>query len=145
LKNKLQINGLTGKQNGSTLIVGLMKEDRGFSLIDTVITLALLGIVGLAIVTGLGTASKALILTNERETAKNLAESQIEYAKGFPLFASSYDPAPIPSEYAGYSVEIYGDSITSDGNLQKIRVIVSHQGRPILLAANSTLEGYKVK
>jgi prepilin-type N-terminal cleavage/methylation domain-containing protein len=125
-----------------------LKDEKGFSLIEVVIAIALLGIIGVAFLGGLSTASRVLFIADERETAKNLAESQMEYAKGLPWSTSSYTPAtPLPSEYAGYTVEIYGDTITSrdDGNIQKIRVIVSHQGRPIIMAANSTLEGYKVK
>ncbi len=126
--------------------IGLMKNERGFSLIETIIAIALLSIIGVAFLSGLSTTSKVLFVTDERETAKNLAESQMEYAKGLPGLASSYTPnQEILSEYAGYSVEIYGDNITSrDGNIQKIRVIVSHQGRPIIIAENSTLEDYKV-
>jgi hypothetical protein len=116
-----------------------MKDERGFSLI-------VLAIIGIAFLGGLINTSKSLFVTDELETAKNLAESQMEYAKGLPGLSSSYTPAPVLSEYAGYSVEIYGDNITSrDDNIQKIRVIVSNQGRPIILSGNSTLESYKVK
>ena len=122
----------------------LIRDEKGFSLIETVIAIALLGIIGIAFLSGLVTSSKTLFLTDERETAKNLAESQMEYVKNQGYLAS-YPAAPISGEYSGYSVTIYTDNINlRDGNIQKIRVVVSHEGSPIIMAANSTLEGYKV-
>ena len=125
--------------------IGLMRGEKGFSLIESLIAIAVLSIIGSVFLCGLSTASKVRFLIDERETAKNLAESQMEYVKG-QAYLTSYAAAPISGEYTGYSVTIYADDVTlRDDKIQKIRVIVSHQNRPIILAANSTLEDYKVK
>lgn len=129
-------------KNGLTL----MKNEKGSSLIELAVAMAILGIITVGFFNGLCNASRNLSWTDEKQTAITLAESQIEYVKSLPEFASTYSPAVSTDEYPGYSVEIYGDNLTSrDTNIQKIRVIVSHQGRPIINAFNSTLEGYKVK
>jgi len=128
------------------VIKNVIKSEKGFSLIETVIATALLGIIAVGLLSAFNTSSKVLSVASEREIAKNLAEHQMEIVKN-QNYAPSYTPASIPSQYmaAGYSVTIAADNINSrDGNIQKIRVIVNHQGRPIILAANSTLEGYKV-
>ena len=120
-------------------------KNRGLTLIEVLIAIALLGIIVVGSLGALSTTSKARFIRDERQTAKTLAESQMEYVKKLG-YASSYAPAPIPIDYDNYSVIIDTDNISSrDGNIQRIRVIVSQQGRPIIMAENATLEGYKVK
>jgi type II secretory pathway pseudopilin PulG len=119
-----------------------VRSEKGFSLIETMVGVALLCVIGIAIMGGLIFSSKVLGDTDERQTAKTLAESQMEFVKNQP-YAPVYAPANIPAEYADYAVEINVGSLR-DGNLQKIAIIVSHRGNPIILAANATLEGYKV-
>ena len=124
-----------------------MKSEAGFSLIETIITIAVLGVIGVAFLGGLGTSSKALAITDERETARNLAQSQMEYVMKQP-YAISYAAAPIPGEYDGYTAAIAADSILSrDQDIQKIMVTIIRQGRPIVISesSNCTLMGYKVK
>jgi prepilin-type N-terminal cleavage/methylation domain-containing protein len=121
-----------------------MKNKSGVSLIETVIALAILGIILGAYFEGLNVSLRVLARTDQRQMAKSLAGSQMEYVKEQP-YAVSYSPSPISREYAGYSVAIYVDNISSrDANIQKIRVVVNHQGRAIIMVQNSTLEGYKV-
>ena len=57
--------------------------------------MGVLGVIGLAVALGLITSSRVAYLTDERETAKNLAESQMEYVKGM-AFATSYTPQDSP-------------------------------------------------
>ena len=115
-----------------------MKDEKGFSLLEVVLSLALLGIIGVCFLGALGTASKVTLTADERQTATNLAETQMEYLKS-QGYAANYEPAPIPDIYAGYSVEIETTSL-QDSNIQKIIVIVGHQNK-----IPARLEGYKVR
>jgi len=117
-----------------------VKDQKGFSLIEVMIAVALLGIIGVGILGALGTASKALFVTDERETARNLAQSQMEDVKKSG-YASTYNSAAIPGEYTGYSATITTDNTASmASNIQKITVTISHQGKVV-----TRLEDYKVK
>ena len=124
-----------------------LNSQKGFSLIEVVVSIALLAIVGAGIFGGLGTSSKALIITDERETAKNIAEMQLEYIKDLP-YSPSYQPRNIDTLYPGFSIvtdqdgEIVAQPVPDrvDGNIQKIEVIVEHGSKRIL-----TEVGYKVR
>ena len=114
-----------------------MKTERGFTLIGVVIAISLVGIIGVAFLSGLANASKALFITDVHATANNLAEGQLEYIRNQP-YADAYDPQ-IPPEYDRYSAVIDVESL-EDGNIQKITITVSHQDKPEVIV----LEGYKV-
>ena len=109
------------------------------------VAIALLAVIAVGSLRALTTVSKARFIRDERQTAMTLAESQMEFVKKLG-YAPSYAPAPVTGDYAGYAVTINSDNMSSrDGNIQRIRVIVSLQGRPIGLSDNATLEGYKVR
>lgn len=116
-----------------------MKGEKGFSFIEVIIALAVLGVVAVAFLSGLGTASKGLLTTDERETAKNLAEAQIEYVKNLPYSVAYSKSTAILGEYEHYDVDIITTAL-EDGNIQKITVTVSHQSKPDVII----LEDYKV-
>jgi prepilin-type N-terminal cleavage/methylation domain-containing protein len=121
--------------------------EKGFSLIEVIVSLAILAIVGVSILSALGTSSRALITTDERETAKNIAETQIEYIKNLP-YSNDYAPRDISLNYPGYSVvtdsngKIPGQVIANrtDGNLQKLAISINHGSKRVL-----TVVGYKVR
>ena len=70
----------------------MKKNEKGFSLIEVVIALLLMGIIGIALLIGLATASKAIFIADERATAESLARSQMESVKEQPYdTAADYD------------------------------------------------------
>ena len=113
------------------------KNEAGSSLIETVVSLALLGIISVAFLSALATSSNARFISDEHTSARILAESQMENAKK-QTYAFSYDPVPIPTEYPGYSAVIDVDNLRN-GNIQKITVTIRHHDRDI-----TQLESYKV-
>ncbi len=121
-----------------------MKGEKGTSLLETVIGVLLFSVIGAAFLSGLGTASIAVFGRDERQTSKNLALSQMEYVRSQP-YAATYDPSSsITETYPGYSVAIYADDVDSaSADVQQIRIVVSHQGRPVVTSAGATLVDYK--
>jgi prepilin-type N-terminal cleavage/methylation domain-containing protein len=116
-----------------------MKGERGFSFVEVAIALAVLGIIAVGFLGGIGTASRGLLTADERETAKNLAEAQMEYVKNLPYSVSYSKSTAILGEYEYYDVAIVTTSL-EDGNIQRIEVTVSHQNKPEVI----TLADYKV-
>ena len=72
-----------------------MKDQKGFSLIEVVIAVALLGIIAAGFLSALATASKVLLIADERSTAESLARSQAEYVKNQDY--EWYNPSAPPS------------------------------------------------
>jgi len=114
-----------------------MKSETGTSLLETIVALALLGIIGVAFLSALATSSNARSIADEHVSARILAESQMEDIKK-QTYAFSYSPVLIPAEYPGYSAAIDIDNMRN-GNIQKITITIRHHDRNI-----ETLESYKV-
>jgi type II secretory pathway pseudopilin PulG len=117
--------------------VTIMRSEKGTSLIETAVALALLGIIGIAFLGALMTTSNSRLIVDEHISARILAESQMENIKK-QTYAFSYDPVPIPADYPGYTAEIDIDNMRNS-NIQKITITIQHHGRDI-----ETLESYKV-
>jgi prepilin-type N-terminal cleavage/methylation domain-containing protein len=129
----------------------MIKNQKGFSLLEVILAIAIMGIVSVAFLGGLSNASKSLAFTNQRQRAKTFAEHQLEYVRSLTYHAplvGGYDYPPdtsISSEYPDYTATIKAYPISSrDNNIEKIIVVVSFKGTPVLLTGNSTVEGYKV-
>jgi prepilin-type N-terminal cleavage/methylation domain-containing protein len=128
-------------------------SSRGFTLLEILIAIALIGIVAVAILGALSTSSKVVSSADERTTAESLARRQIEYIK-----SQSYNAAPdggvaiyskipnIPNIPAGYSIwsvnragavvtDIVGIpwdsesnwSVNKDIGIQKIALVIKHK------------------
>jgi prepilin-type N-terminal cleavage/methylation domain-containing protein len=126
-----------------------MRNQEGFSLIEVIISLALIGIVVTGILSALATSSRATITNDVQTTAQNLAEDQIEYMR-----SQQYDGTNNPPQYqvladvpASYSVSCTavrldpeGDGSDDDDGLQKITVTVAFNG-----TTATAIEAYRVK
>jgi prepilin-type N-terminal cleavage/methylation domain-containing protein len=129
----------------------LIRKERGYSLLEVLIALAILGLISAAFLMALSAAPRALFIADQRATAETLALSQMEHAKNQP-----YDPTPpiayslLPDIPAGFSIDVAGEHFDAnrngivevpgaDAGIQKITVTVRHHGEVIF-----TLEGYKV-
>lgn len=117
-------------------MIKLVKNEKGYALVEVLVALALTGIIAVAFLLALATSSKAILVADERATAESLARSQMEFVKS-QTYAASYT-APIPQIYldTGYTATIGVDSARAF--LQKITVTIQHQGDVVM-----TLEGYK--
>ena len=127
----------------------LKGNQQGFSLIEVLVSLALLGTIVAGILGALASSSVATHIDDERTTAQALAQSQIEY-----VWDQSYDSVRDPPQYEvltdlpqGYTItctasrlDPEGDGLGDDDGLQKITVTVSHAGKSVI-----TLEAYKVR
>jgi len=132
-----------------------MKSEKGFSLIETLVALALLGIITVGFLGGLGTTFIASAVGQERVVAESLGKSQLEYIKvqnfvpaasytpGDP--ESCYQPIDIPDDLVdkGYDIEINApQTVATPGGdkfeLQSINVVIERDGEEIL-----TLSDYK--
>ncbi len=116
----------------------LRRNEKGFSLIEVLISIVLLGIIVTAFLSALISSSNAMITADKLATAKNVAESQMEYVKK-QQYATTYTPAPIAAEYDGYSAVITTQAMR-DSNIEKISVLVKYHNINVI-----TLEDYKAK
>ena len=133
----------------------IKNSQKGFSLIEIMVSLALLGIIGVAFLNGLFTTSKATAVSQESVAVESLARSQMEYIKAQDyVLVITYDPGnpayryeviDVPADLvgAGYTVEITPPvTIISPGaagfELQSITVVIKRNGEGVF-----TLSSYR--
>jgi prepilin-type N-terminal cleavage/methylation domain-containing protein len=103
------------------------KSMKGFSLVEVLVAMAIMGAVGVDVLIALVTSSKSFVLTDTKETARNLAETQMEQIKSQPIYQEGSAIITCPP---GYSVTI-NPSDARDMNLRKFEITVFYQGKPI--------------
>jgi prepilin-type N-terminal cleavage/methylation domain-containing protein len=108
---------------------------KGFSFIEVLLALALVGILGVSIPGALSIANKTTIISNVHTMAESLARSQMDYVQ-----SQTYDILNNPPVYAvlsnlpaGYSItqttarlNPKGDDAANDDGLQRITVTVTY-------------------
>ena len=117
------------------------RRESGFSLLEALIAVFILGLVGVAVLRGFDTSYRAGGTLDERLTARNLIVAHIEAVRNLP-YASSYptagDSITIPFQYTVLvETECTDDDITYEectGNqtLQRVIVSVSRVGQPVM-------------
>ena len=117
----------------------VLQDERGLSLVESLIAVAILGTTAVVFVVALSTGSIAVRENDQEVVAQSLARTQLEYTKGYP-----YDP--VPASYptvnatAGYAISVNVTATPdTDTDIQKITVTISREGEDIL-----TVVDYKV-
>lgn len=124
-----------------------IKEQTGFSLLESLIAVAILAVIGVTLANALDTNSRAIRIADEQKTAVNLITVYLETIKDCD-YAEEYskDQPPLNSIIIppGYDVHIRTDfsidaGVTwvdeyADNALQKITISISYEedGKPIL-------------
>jgi prepilin-type N-terminal cleavage/methylation domain-containing protein len=126
----------------------MLKSQKGFTLIEVLISLAILGIIAIGCMRGLTAANKAVYYTESRETAKNVAESQMEFVK-LSKFSSSYTPytpATPPAYWSRYATTITVAPVPGNANqnIQKVTVTISYTDIYTEAPVQFVLEDFKV-
>ena len=124
-------------------------NQKGFSLTEVVIAMAIFGIVGASVMAALNASSKTIASAHEMTIAESLTRTTIEYVKRSDVNAVDYgtllalDGDPY---YGDYTVDVdierldpEADGTGDDDGVQKITVVVKYDNRPVL-----TTEAYKV-
>jgi prepilin-type N-terminal cleavage/methylation domain-containing protein len=116
-----------------------IKSEKGFSLIEVLVAVAIIASVGVAIFSGLTLSTNILTKTDTNETAKELAVSQMEFVKTTWWNDTLYhiDNSTVPG---GFSIPDITPVPLKDGNLQKITIIVKQNSKEVY-----RLEDYKVR
>lgn len=152
----------------------LKKGEKGFTLIEVLVALGVLGLIAAALLMAIATASKAILIADERTIAESLARSQLECVKEQPYIYDDdendaiYYEIDFDDEHPSFSIgsiisidgedeaveEVMGVPWDSAGNiavptdvgLQKITLIVCNNGEEGVSLEDYViiLEGYKV-
>ena len=134
-----------------------LNGQRGFTLMEVLIALAILAAAAVTFLVGITTSSKAVMVSQKNIAAESLAKSELEYVKSTTYCSAnvtwSYElpsnpPAwapthSLPDGYVGYSVNVNGSTLpghTFDDGIQRITVTVTRNGEPAF-----SLIGYKVE
>ncbi|MBM4432708.1 MAG: type II secretion system protein [Chloroflexi bacterium] len=120
------------------------RREQGTTLIETLIALAILGVVAAAFLSGLTTTAKGTIIADEQATAESLARSQMEWVKKatYVYGATEYSAASVPGgkDYVNYSATIDAEALNSpDNGIQRITVTINHLDKELV-----KLTGYKM-
>jgi Tfp pilus assembly protein PilV len=113
-----------------------MKCEKGNSMIEVLIALALLGCVSVLFLGGVINSTNARVSADQRASAKILAEGIIDSVKKMP-YDASYDVS-VPEEFSTYSANLTVTDM-ANGNIQLLAVSITHLNKEVL-----TLEDYKV-
>ena len=117
----------------------LLHGQRGTTMIEVLVGLAILGLVGGGFMVALSTTSIASGVIQVQANAENLARNQMEYVKSLPyqVAPTTYPTLPAPANYS-LTAEAFPVA-GADDQVQKVVVTVSRAGESALV-----LEGLKM-
>ncbi|MFC1897230.1 prepilin-type N-terminal cleavage/methylation domain-containing protein [Chloroflexota bacterium] len=126
--------------------IKFLVRQKGFTLLESLIAVAILAVIGVALANALDTNSRSILIADDQKTAVNLITNYFEtikdcnYSEEYLINQPPLNSIIIPAGYAvdirtAFSIdggETWGD-FTSDA-LQRITISISHEGdgRPVL-------------
>ncbi len=132
-------------------ITHIVQRHEGYSHIEALVTLAILGVFGVGLLGGLMTVTKTTPLTDKISTAQSLAENQLEYVR-----TQDYDYINDPPQYLvlsgtavpnGYSItntatrlDPETDGSSDDDGIQKITVTVKYWNETV-----TSIDCYRIR
>jgi len=113
----------------------LVSGQKGTTLIEVLIAIALLGMIAVPFLTALSTSSRALIIADERTTAESLIRSEIEYVRSQEYNATG-NYTDIADADIPVGFDVYLANVTELGlGLQEITVTVKRDGEVVLITS----------
>jgi len=116
------------------------KDEGGISLVEALVTIAVIGVALVAFSIALSTGSLAVNESDQEVTAQSLARTQMEYVKGcaYDPYATTY---PAIDTTDNFSISVAVTSVPGANiNIQKVTATISKNAVVLL-----TVEDYKVK
>ena len=113
-----------------------MNSQKGFSLVEILVAMAIMSLVGVALLSGLATGIKTTDVAEEHAIAESLVRSQIEYIENhtYVKYPSQYPLNPSLVIPIGWEVPVPAVSLVhaTDDGLQKITVTAVHRDKTVL-------------
>jgi prepilin-type N-terminal cleavage/methylation domain-containing protein len=116
----------------------IRQGENGFSLMEMLVAVAIIGIAITVFITALSTGSLSVSALNVGTIAQDLAQRQIEQIKSatYDSTGASYTLVTAPS---GYTIGLAVNSaLYADNKIQKLTVTISHNAQQVLV-----VEDYK--
>ena len=112
-----------------------IRDNRGTFLLETVVASMIFSMVGVAVLSSLGTVNIAGALTEEQSQAENIARNQMEAIFDQVYREPDQTPYPaltVPGAYSVSTAVTHVDGNT-DPEVEKIALTISHHGKEVLL------------
>lgn len=135
----------------------MLGDQRGISLLENLIAVALVALIVSAYLTLLNTGFKSADLSDAKVTAQNLVRVELEYIRSQGYFEPPTSPYLVPpgSDPGAYAVPPPGVTVPADfemtveitqycdgsacypiGEIQQVTTVISREGRPLATVAD---------
>jgi type II secretory pathway pseudopilin PulG len=113
--------------------------ESGISLVETLVAIAILGVIASVFLTALSTGAISVRIQDEMSVSQGLAQSEIEVIKSAAYDISGHD-YPVLNAPTGYTIAVQvNPSIYGNVDIQQVTVTIMHNDDQVL-----ALENYKV-